>query len=202
MEKKYPKFDEERAENLLTSLRGEGEEKPRKMPSTSLDVAGNVVDVLETLPDVTHKQRRIAYLLSRNKLPVEVASVAGCTTAYVRAIMPDPRIVELVKIFRGGRIYEFAEDISAREVLKRAAARAAEVLAEKMNNAIDEGTQLRAAVEILKSTGDIGGNDRIITEITIEQDTVKIFQKAIEEVEEDIQEADYELAPSIDSDDS
>ena len=65
-----------------------------------------------------------------------------------------------------------------------------------------EHGRTRAAVEILKSTGDIGGNDRIITEITIEQDTVKIFQKAIEEVEEDIQEADYELAPSLDSDDS
>jgi len=195
--KKHPKFNRKKAEDLLASLRGEGPdlEEVKNDPETALDVIGAVVDVLETLPDVNHRMRRIAFYLSRNMLPVEVAAAVGCSAAYVRALMPDPRITELVKLFRGGKIYDFAEDIGAREILKRASARAAEVLAEFMNSAVDESTQLRAAVEVLKATGDIGGDGRVITEITIERDAVKIFQKVIEEEEEDIQEAEYEEQP-------
>ncbi len=168
------------------------EDKLVDNPTMALDVAGNIVEVLETMPDVNHTQRRISFLLSRNKLPSEIASAVGCSVSYVRVLMVDPRIVELVKFFRGGKVYEFAEQISAREVLKRASVRAAEVLAEKMNTAVDEGTQLRAAVEILKATGEIGGGERAITEITIGRDAVTIFQKAIQEEAEDIQEAEYE----------
>ena len=195
MTNKKPKFNERKAKDLLSALKGEEPvEEAKSDTSTALDIAGNVVDVLESLPDVNHKQRRIAYLLSKDNLPPEVASKMGCTAAYVRLLMIDPRITELVKIFRGGKIYDFAEDISAREVLNRANVRAAEVLAEKMNFAVDESTQLRAAIEILKSTGEIGGTDRMVTEITIEKDVVRVFQKAIdEEHNDDIPEADYEV---------
>lgn len=193
MSKKHPKFNENRSRQLLSALRGEDPpDVVEKEPSKALDIAGNVVDVLETLPDVNHKQRRIAYHLSRNMLPSEVAAAVGCSVAYIRALMPDPRITELVKIFRGGQIYDFADDISAREVLKRASVRAAEVLAEKMNTAVDEGTQLRAAIEILKATGEIGGNERQVTEIKIERDAIRIFNRAVaEESEEDIEEVDF-----------
>ena len=201
MSPKNVNFDDERSQQLLSAMRGEEavEEVPEKRRGTALDVAGNVVEVLESLPDVNHKQRRIAYHLSKQDvLPSEIAASVGCSVAYVRALMTDPRITELVKMFRGGKMYEFAEDISAREVLNRAAVRAAEVLAEKMNMAVDEGTQLRAAIEVLKAVGEIGGNERQITEIVIERDAVRVFQKAVTDAEEDdeeetIQEADYEI---------
>ncbi len=200
MSPKNVNFDDERSQQLLSAMRGEEavEEVPEKRRGTALDVAGNVVEVLESLPDVNHKQRRIAYHLAQQMLPSEIAASVGCSVAYVRALMPDPRITELVKMFRGGKMYEFAEDISAREVLNRAAVRAAEVLAEKMNMAVDEGTQLRAAIEVLKAVGEIGGNERQITEIVIERDAVRVFQKAVTDAEEDdeeetIQEADYEI---------
>ena len=194
MSKKYPKFDGARASELLDTLSGRGPdlEEVKADPNTALDVVAAVVDVLETLPDVTHMQRRIAFELFRGKLPVEVAATVGCSAAYVRALMPDPRITELVKIFRGGKIYDFAEDIGARDILKRASVRAAEVLAEKMNFAVDEGTQLRAAVEVLKATGEIGGDGRMQTEIVIEAGVTRIFQKVMDEEAEDeeIQEAE------------
>lgn len=192
MSNRHPKFNEARSQQLLSALKGEAPPKVTVEPEKAMDVAGNVLEVLETLPDVNHKQRRISYMLARNNLPVEIAAEVGCTAAYVRALMLDPRITELVKIFRGGRIYDLAEDISAREILDRASARAAEVLAEKMNNAVDEGTQLRAAVEVLKATGEIGGSDRMTTQITIEKDVVTIFQKAMEEDQEEIEEGEYE----------
>ena len=187
------KFDGRKGADLLAALKGdEPLDLPVNVPDKALDISGAVVDILETLPDVNHKQRRIAYLLSRSLLPPEVAAKMQCTVAYVRLLMVDPRITELVKIFRGGKIYDFAEDLSARDVLKRASVRAAEVLAEKMNFAVDEATQLRAAIEVLKATGDIGGDNRLVTEIKIERDVVSVFQRAIEEdKEDDIEEAEY-----------
>ena len=191
--KRHPKFDKARSERLLAALRGEEptEEEVKEDVEKALDVSGNIVATLETLPDVNHKQRRIAYLLARDILPVEVASRVGCTVAYVRALMPDPRITELVKMFRGGKLYDLAEEIGARDILKLASARAAEILAEKMNFAVDEATQLRAAVEILKATGETGGNDRNVTEIVIERDSVKIFNRAVQEEADDVQEAEF-----------
>ena len=192
MKKRHPKFNKERSKQLLAALRGEEptKEEVEKDVGKALDISGNIVATLETLPDVNHKQRRIAYLLARDKLPAEVASVVGCTVAYVRALMPDPRITELVKMFRGGKLYDLAEEINAREILSLASARAAEVLAEKMNFAVDEATQLRAAIEILKATGELGANDQQ-TQIVIERDAVRIFQRAVQEEADDIQEADF-----------
>lgn len=192
MSNSRPKFDAARSKQLLSALKGEEPEKVEKVPEKAMDVAASIIATLETLPDVNHKQRRIAYLLSRNdKLPPEIAAKVGCSAAYVRALMTDPRITELVKRFRGGKLFEFADEITARDILNLAAARAAEVLAEKMNDAVDESTQLRAAVEILKATGEIGGADRMITQITIERDAVTIFQQAVKDDEEDdIEEAE------------
>ena len=199
--KEFKKYNEARSKQLLSALKGEAAEAVEKVPKKVVDVAASVVATLETLPDVNHKQRRVAYLLSRDdKLPPESASIVGCSAAYVRVLMTDPRITELVKTFRGGKIFEFADEISAHEILKLASVRAAEVLAEKMTHAVDERTQLRAAIEILKATGEIGSTDGQVTHITIERDAVKIFQRAIEEdkdggeeqeAAEEIQEADF-----------
>lgn len=197
MTKRHPKFNKERSKQLLAALQGEEptKEEVEEDVGKALDVSANIVATLETLPDVNHKQRRIAYLLARDFAPAEIASRVGCSVAYVRALMPDPRITELVKMFRGGKLYDLAQEITARDILKLASARAAEVLAEKMNFAVDEATQLRAAIEILKATGETGGNDQQ-TQIIIEKDAVRIFQRAVQEEADDIQEADFTVEPA------
>ena len=197
MTSKHTALKNEKAQMLRRALRGDSEAEEIAFtppvpvePSKALTVAENVVDVLETLPDVNHNQRRIAFMLANNRPAPEIAARCGITASYVRALSVDERIQELIKIFRGGTIYKLAEDLSASEVLNRAKVRAAEVLAEKMNSALDEGNQLRSAIKILEATGEIGRNAEAIVEIKIDQDTIRLYQKAKQSV---IEDADYEV---------
>ena len=170
---------------------GEPEEpKPPKHILEPLDIAGNVVAVLERLPDLNHKQRRIAYMISRGYTDTEVAAWSKCTGAYVNLLRHDPRVIRAVEMFSGGAMYDMAEDISGREVLERAQVRAAEVVAEIMNNALDQGTQLRAAVAVLNRTGLSEKDNESALNIVIDRDTIRLYKKAREEVYDD---AEFEI---------
>ena len=166
------------------------------IPGTSLDLAGNFVDVLSELPDVTNSQRRIAYLLSRNKAAAVVAAQCGCSAAYVKMLKRDPRIKRLVEVFRGGEIYSFVDRISPQEVLDLAATRAAEVLAEKMNMALSEETQIRAALAILDKTGHGGKDKEAPVQINIGSDVLAAYQSARKEAGMDnVMEAEIVVEP-------
>ena len=151
------------------------------VPGKSIDLAGNFVDVLADLPDVTNNQRKIAYLLSRKKAAAVVAAQCGCSAAYVKLLKRDPRIQKLIEIFRGGEIYGFVDRISPQEILDLASTRAAEVLAEKMNIALSEETQLRAAMAILEKTGDGGKDKEAPVQINIGSDVLEAYKSARKE---------------------
>lgn len=159
-----------------------------------LKVAGNFVRVLEKLPDLNQNQRRIAYWLSKkNKSPAVIAARCGVSASYVKHLKYDPRVKEMIRIFRGGEIYDIAEELSAQEVLDNAAVRAAEVLAEKMNAALSEEVQIRAALAVLERTGYTSGDKPTAVQINIGEDVVARYQKAREEVGLDIPEAEAEI---------
>lgn len=151
------------------------------VPGKSIDLAGNFVDVLADLPDVTNNQRKIAYLLSRKKAAAVVAAQCGCSAAYVKLLKRDPRIQKLIEIFRGGEIYGFVDRISPQEILDLASTRAAEVLAEKMNIALSEETQLRAAMAILEKTGYGGKDKEAPVQINIGSDVLEAYKSARKE---------------------
>lgn len=186
--------DQKRALQEALEARHPGEGLPTRAvteapPEVSppLDVAGNFVDVLEKLPDLNHNQRRIAYYLSRGWEPMQVAIRCSCTAAYVRLLAQDPRIQYMVDVFKGGKILEIVEDLSSQEVLSNAAIRAAEILAEKANFALDESNQIKAAIEILKLTNHYNSDGGSNIQITIDRDKISIYEKAKAEA----QEADY-----------
>lgn len=163
------------------------------IPGKALDLAGNFVDVMADLPDLNNSQRKIAYLISRNKSPQVVAAQCGVSAAYVKSLKSDPRIKKMVEVFRGGEIYQFLDRISPQELLDLAAVRAAEVLAEKMNAALSEEIQLRAALEVLKMTGHGTKEGDGPIQINIGQDIIDAYQAArreagIETVEAEIVE--------------
>lgn len=159
------------------------EEQPETViPGAHLDLAGNMVNVLAEMPDVTHTQRKIAYLISRNKAPQTIAAQCGVSAAYVKNLRQDPRIRRLVEIFRGGEIYQILERLTPQEVLDLASVRAAEVLAEKMNAALSEDVQLRAALEVLKLTGHTAKDGDGPVQIVIGEDVLKAYQNARKEV--------------------
>lgn len=150
-------------------------------PGTSLAVAARFLAAMDDMPDLNQTQRKIAYYLSKGLGTGDIASLVGCTGAYVRMMRQDPRVRKQMEIFAGNDIIEFAEEVSAQAVLDRAAVRAAEILAEKMNNALDEGVQLRAAIETLNRTGHATTKEQTITHVIIEQDVIKMYREAREE---------------------
>ena len=56
MTKPHPKFNKERSKQLLAALRGEEptKEEVEEDVGKALDISGNIVATLETLPDVNH----------------------------------------------------------------------------------------------------------------------------------------------------
>jgi len=184
-----PKLNEEQRaairEAMSERTRPEQEEVSKEEPKEVelFDVAGRFMDIMEKLPDVNHNQRRIAYLAARGKTAPEIAALAGCSAAYVRALRGDPRMKKLVEMFKGGAFLEFAEDLSAQELVERAKIRAAEVLAEKMNYAVDESNQVRCAIELLRLGGEYDGHDAQTTHVVIEQRVMDVYEKATNIVE-------------------
>lgn len=168
-------------------------------PDASLELTENFVDVLAELPDVNHNQRKIAYLIARNKASAAIAAQCGVSASYVKQLRADPRIKKLVEIFRGGAVYDLIERLSPREILDLAAVRAAEVLAEKMNAALSEELQFRAALEVLKLTGHGGKEGEGAIQINISPETFEVYREArreagIETVEAEVVE-DLDTTP-------
>lgn len=196
MSRSAPLYNEEQAKALRDALeaRHPGDERPKKVivappeASPPLDVAGNFVDELEKHPELNHNQRRIAYYLSKGWEPAEIAIRCACSAAYVRLLSHEPKIKHWVEVFKGGTIYEIAENISSQTVLNNAAIRAAEILAEKANFALDESNQIKAAIEILKLTNHYGNEGGNQVHITISRDQIDIYERAKTEA---AQEADY-----------
>lgn len=176
LEDPYAKVDENPYE--FTDEVAPEDQPETVLPDRPLDVAGSFVDVLAELPDVNHNQRKIAYLIARKKSPQAIAAQCGVSAAYVKNLWQDPRIKRLVEVFRGGEIYQVIDRISAREMLDLAAVRAAEVLAEKMNAALSEEVQLRAALEVLKLTGHGAKEGDAPVQITIGSDVLQAYQAA------------------------
>lgn len=195
MARSAPLYNEAQKAALREALeaRHPGEDRPTHpvvVPpenSPPLDVAGNFVEQLERLPDVNHNQRRIAYYLAKGWEGPQIAVRCACSAAYVYALAQDPRIKRLVEVFKGGQILEIADAMSSNEVLTNAAIRAAEILAEKANYALDESNQIKAAIEILKLTNHYNSDGQSHIQITIGRDKVDIYEKAKAEA----QEAEY-----------
>jgi len=157
-----------------------------------LDVAGTVVTELAKMPDLNKTQREIAYFLSHAKYThEEIAIKIGCSKAYVSRLASDSRVQRQMEIFRGGEILEFAEAISAQEIMDRASVRAAEIVAEKMNDALDEKTQLQAAIKILSLTGHTDKSDGPAVQIVIDHEQFSAYKQAVEET--NIQTVDFEI---------
>lgn len=150
--------------------------------------AGVLLDKLEELPDLNHKQRRIAYWLALGSSSAETAWRCGVTQAYIRAMRNDPRIESMVDFFRTNRIAEFIEELSPEEILSRASMVAAERLAELMFIADSDNVRLNAAKEILK----LGGHGQQ----TSEKITVVLgdsFLKLYTQTKDEIKEAEFEV---------
>jgi hypothetical protein len=191
-----PKFNEAQAEALRAAIGARREpdltpapsapsEPPITPISPTVAQGEHFLEVLERLPDVNHKQRRIAFLISTGKLTHEqIAAKVGCTLAYVRVLAMDGRIKKLVELFKGGLIQEVAEDLGSEDVLEMAAVRAAEVLADKMNHALDESNQIKAAIEILKLTNHYDSGKEAQVKIVINRDTVELYEAARQEIED------------------
>lgn len=171
------------------------EEQPESViPGAPLDMAGNMVEVLADMPDVNHTQRKVAYLIARHKAPQTIAAQCGVSASYVKNLWSDPRIRRLVEIFRGGEVYQILERLSPQEVLDLAAVRAAEVLAEKMNAALSEDVQLRAALEVLKLTGHSAKETEGQVNIVIGEEVLKAYHSARQEVGlEKVVDAEFEI---------
>lgn len=192
-----PRFSGLQADALKAAIGGRrgdltpATEAPSESPEPPIKTESeHFLEVIEKLPDVNHKQRRVAYLLSTGKMTYsEIAAKAGCTTSYVNALVQDPRIKQLVQMFKGGLLEELAEELGSHDVLELAAIRAAEVLADKMNHALDESNQIKAAIEILKLTNHYEKGAEAQVKIVINRDTVELYEAARQEIEE----AEYEI---------
>lgn len=187
----YDKADENPFE--LTDAVQPEDQPETVIPDSPLEMAGNMVKVMDEMPDVNNVQRKIAYLIAKKKAPQTIAAQCGVSASYVKYLWGDPRIKKLVEIFRGGEIYNIIERISPQEVLDLASVRAAEVLAEKMNAALSEDVQLRAALEVLKLTGHTAKDGEGQVQIVIGEDVLKAYTSARKEVGLAPVEADFEI---------
>lgn len=170
---------------------GEPDKWPSEVEGKALDLAGNFIEALEEMPDLNQNQRKIAYFLAKRKAPQVVAAKCGVTASYVKQLKRDPRIKKWIEVFRGGEIHDLIDRMSPKEILDRASVRAAEVLAEKMNAALNENIQLRAALAILDRTGHGSQNDQAPVQINISQDAVEVYEEARQEA--GIEDAEYEI---------
>lgn len=170
---------------------GEPDKYPSEVEGKAMDLAGNFLEALDELPDLNQRQRKVAYHLSKGTAAPAVATKVGVSASYVKQLKQDPRVKKWMEIFRGGEIHDLIDRMSPQEVMDRAAVRAAEVLAEKMNAALSENIQIRAALAILDRTGHGSKNEEPAVQINVSEDAVEVYQEAREEA--GITEADYEI---------
>lgn len=153
----------------------------------ALTVAGNLVEQLNTLPEMTKAQLNVAYWLACEAPPTEIAWRVGCSQAYVRMMRDDPRVVEMVKFFKGNKVYDFVEEISPTEILKRTAIVAAERLAQLMFEGSD-ATALGAIKEVLKITGH-GAPEQDRIQVILGEGLLDLYKKSKDEA----RDAEFEI---------
>lgn len=137
-----------------------------------------ILEVMGRLPDLNKNQRRIAFLIAKGHTAMDIARITGVTASYVGYLMKDDRIKEMIRMVQGGYLEEMAEELSPSQVLERAAARAAEVLAEKIDSGLNEDAQIRAALAVLDRSGYGQKREAPITQVIIGVDELAAIEKA------------------------
>lgn len=170
-------------------------EKDLEAEAAHLSLAQKFVDTLVDMPELSHKQKKIAFWLARGASSREAAWRAGATDGYTRQMRRHPGVKKFIEILKSGKYIDIIDELSATQILEHAAAFAAETLADLMVTGDTDAVRASAARDILKMTGHYGDDGDKVT-IVLGDEVIKSYQEAKREIATVIDEQALDAATS------
>lgn len=178
------KLTEEQKQHLMARFSsGPEPEPPKDILPPDLSTVGNFMEILNELPELSHKARMASYYLAEGCGVDETAARTGLSNVYVKNLMRDPRVKMMVQLIRSGEIVEMIQEMSPYAILSNAAVKAAEMLAEKMVFGADDQVQIKAALSILDRTGHAKKDDSAQVVVNIGPEFAEAYARAKRESE-------------------